>query len=101
MEAILPKINFLPTGGGSMIKRLSEIYKNKLRPRFKKIFIGLIIFFGVFTLVGFFGLPPILKSILTKKLSENLHRSVTINQIKINPYTLSIAVRGSDNKRQG
>ena len=77
-----------------MIKRLSEIYKNKLRPRFKKIFIGLIIFFGVFTLVGFFGLPPILKSILTKKLSENLHRSVTINQIKINPYTLSIAVRG-------
>ena len=77
-----------------MIKRLSEIYKNKLRPRFKKIFIGLIIFFGVFTLVGFFALPPILKSILTKKLSENLHRSVTINQIKINPYTLSIAVRG-------
>ena len=38
-----------------MIKKLLEIYKNKLRPRFKKIFIGLIIFFGVFTLVGFFG----------------------------------------------
>ena len=84
-----------------MIKRLSEIYKNKLRPRFKKIFIGLIIFFGVFTLVGFFALPPILKSILTKKLSENLHRSVTINQIKINPYTLSIAVRGLTIKDKG
>jgi hypothetical protein len=77
-----------------MIKRLSEIYKNRLRPRFKKIFFGLIIFFAVFTLVGFFVLPPILKSILTKKLSENLHRSVTINQIKVNPYTLSIAVKG-------
>jgi hypothetical protein len=77
-----------------MIKRLAEIYKNKLRPHFKKIFIGLIIFFVVFTLLGFFVLPPILKSILTKKLSENLHRSVTINQIKINPYALSIAVRG-------
>ena len=84
-----------------MIKRLSEIYKNKLRPRFKKIFIGLIIFFVLFTLVGFFALPPILKSILTKKLSENLHRSVTINQIKINPYTLSIAVRGLTIKDKG
>jgi len=84
-----------------MIKRLSEIYKNKLRPRFKKIFIGLIIFFAVFTLVGFFALPPILKSILTKELSENLHRSVTINQIKVNPYTLSIAVRGLTIKDKG
>jgi acylphosphatase len=77
-----------------MVKKLSEILKKKLRPRLKKILIGLILFFVVFTLVGFFGLPPILKSILTKKLSENLHRSVTINQIKINPYALSIAVRG-------
>ena len=84
-----------------MVKTLSEIYKNKLKPRFKKIFIGLIIFFVLFTLVGFFALPPILKSILTKKLSENLHRSVTINQIKINPYTLSIAVRGLTIKDKG
>ena len=77
-----------------MVKKLLDIYKNKLKPRLKKIFIGLIIFFVLFTLLGFFVLPPILKSILTKKLSENLHRSVTINQIKINPYALSIAVRG-------
>ena len=77
-----------------MLKKLLEIYKNKLKPRLKKIFVGLIIFFVLFTVLGFFVLPPILKSILTKKLSENLHRSVTINQIKINPYALSIAVRG-------
>jgi len=77
-----------------MLKKLLDIYKNKLKPRLKKIFIGLIIFFVLFTLLGFFVLPPILKSILTKKLSENLHRSVTINQIKINPYALSVAVRG-------
>ncbi len=51
----------------------------------KKILIGLIIFFAVFTLFGFFGLPPIVKSVLTKKLSESLHRDVTIEQIKINP----------------
>jgi hypothetical protein len=77
-----------------VIRKIIQIYKNKLRPRLKKILIGLIIFFVIFTLVGFFVLPPILKSILTKKLSENLHRQVTINQIKINPYTLSITARG-------
>ncbi len=84
-----------------MAKKLLGFYRNKVRPRLKKIFIGIIIFFAVFTLVGFFVLPPILKSILTKKLSENLHRSVTINQIKINPYTLSVAVRGLTIKDKG
>jgi hypothetical protein len=41
-----------------MAKKLLEIYKNKLRPRFQKIFIALIIFFGVFPLFGFFGGGP-------------------------------------------
>ena len=60
----------------------------------KKVLIGVIIFFAVFTLFGFFGLPPITKSLLTKKLSEALHREVTIQQIKVNPYTLSLTARG-------
>ena len=77
-----------------MIRKIIQIYKNKLRPRLKKILIGFIIFFVVFTLVGFFVLPPILKSILINQLSQNLHREVTINQIKVNPYTLSITARG-------
>ncbi len=77
-----------------MIEKIIRIYKNKLRPRLKKILIGLVIFFVVFTLVGFFVIPPILKSVLIKKLSENLHREVTITQIKVNPYTLSLTVRG-------
>src|SRR4030042_4945243 len=62
--------------------------------RFKKILIGFIIFFAVFTLFGFFGLPPIVKSLLTKRLSEALHREVTIQQIKMNPYALSLTIRG-------
>ena len=35
--------------------------------RFKKILIGIVIFFAVFTLFGFFGLPPIVKSLLTQE----------------------------------
>jgi len=77
-----------------VIGRIIRIYKNKLRPRLKKILVGLVIFFVVFTLVGFIVIPPILKSILIKKLSENLHREVSITQIKVNPYTLSLTVRG-------
>ncbi len=67
----------------------------------KKLLIGLIIFFAVFTLTGFFILPPIVKSVLTKKLSESLHREVTIEQIKMNPYALSMTVRGFLMKERG
>ena len=77
-----------------MVRKLLESYGKKSRSRLKKIFFGVMIFFVLFTLFGFFGLPPILKSILTKQLSENLHREVTIDKIKVNPYTLSITARG-------
>jgi uncharacterized protein involved in outer membrane biogenesis len=62
--------------------------------RLRKWLIGLILFFVVFTLFGFFVVPPILKSILVKKLSENLNREVTIERIRINPFTLSVTVNG-------
>ncbi len=62
--------------------------------RFKKWLIGLVLFFVVFTLFGFFGVPPILKSVLVKKMSEALKREVTIEKIKVNPYALSATVAG-------
>ena len=69
-------------------------WRKLTKGRPKKVLIGLIIFFAVFTLFGFFGLPLIAKSVLTQKLSETLHREVTIQQVKINPYALSLTVRG-------
>jgi hypothetical protein len=77
-----------------MVKQIAGFYRNKIRPRAKKIVIGVLLFFVLFTVVGFFAIPPLLKSILVKELSKNLHREVSINQIKINPYTLSATVRG-------
>ena len=76
-------------------------WRKLMTGRPKKVLIGLIIFFVVFTLFGFFGLPPIVKSILTQKLSETLHREVTIEQIKINPYALSLTLRGFIVKDKG
>lgn len=69
--------------------------------RIKKIIRWLGGFLVFFTLFGFFILPPVLKSILVKKLSENLYRQVTIQKIKINPYALTIDVKGFLVKERG
>ncbi len=64
--------------------------KNRLR---KLIFwaVGL---FLVYTVVGFFVLPPIIRSVAAKKLSEQLGREVTIQQVKLNPFAFSGTIRG-------
>ena len=48
----------------------------------------------VYTLFGFLALPPILKSVLSKSLSETLHRKAELRDIRVNPLELSISVRG-------
>ena len=48
----------------------------------------------LYTLFGFLALPPILKSVLSKTLSETLHRKAVLRDIRINPLALSIDVRG-------
>ena len=48
----------------------------------------------LFTLVGFFVIPPIVKSVLASQLSAALHREVTISEVRFNPFVLSATVRG-------
>ncbi len=60
----------------------------------KKILIGLAVLIAVVGIVGFFILPPIAKSLLTEKLSATLHRDVTLEKISINPYALSVTLKG-------
>lgn len=47
-----------------------------------------------FSVLGFFVLPPIVKSILLDKLGEALHRSVAVERISINPYAMSLTLEG-------
>jgi hypothetical protein len=72
----------------------AKLKQLRFYPVVRKTFIGILIFFVVFSVAGFFAVPPILKSVLTKKLSEGLHRQVAIKQIKVNPFVLSVTVRG-------
>jgi flagellar motor protein MotB len=77
-----------------MLRGLTGVYRDRIRPRAKKIALGIVIFFALFTVLGFFVLPPILKYVLVKELSESLHRTVTIDRIAMNPYVLSVTVKG-------
>ena len=60
-----------------------------------RILIGVGAFLVLFTLIGFFVVPPILKSVLATQLTAALHREVTIAEVRVNPFALSATLRGA------
>lgn len=46
----------------------------------------------LFTVVGFFVLPPVVKAQLEKRLSRELGRKVTVEKVRLNPYALSLTL---------
>ncbi len=48
----------------------------------------------VYGIIGFLILPPIVRSVAVKRLSKELDREVTIQKLRLNPFTLSATVRG-------
>ena len=46
----------------------------------------------VFGLFGFFGVPAILRHVLTGQVAQTLHRPVTVGDIAFNPYRLRLEV---------
>jgi uncharacterized protein involved in outer membrane biogenesis len=63
-------------------------------PRTRKITIWLVsIFIAIGVLLGLVA-PPLIRGKIASALSDKLHRPVTIEQIRINPYTMTLAVRG-------
>lgn len=62
--------------------------------RSRKIAVWLL---SIFVAIGIlFGLvaPPLIRGKLASALSDKLHRQVTIEQLKINPYAMTLTVRG-------
>ncbi|MBN1472783.1 MAG: DUF748 domain-containing protein, partial [Syntrophaceae bacterium] len=60
----------------------------------KKFIIGLLVFFIILGIAGFFIAPPLVKPFIMKKMSEALHRKASIEKISINPYALSVTLKG-------
>ena len=50
--------------------------------------------FLVYVLVGFFVLPPIIRSQLVKRLPAITKRQAAVRQVKFNPLALSLTIRG-------
>ena len=50
----------------------------------------------LFTVTGFFILPPVIKSQLEKRLGAELGRTVTVGKIRLNPYALSLTLENFD-----
>src|SRR5262245_52835567 len=70
-------------------------------PRTRKIAIWLVAIFAFIVILAL-AAPPLLKNKIAAELSTKLHRPISIEQIRINPVTMSIIVRGFVMKeRQG
>lgn len=63
-------------------------------PRLRKTFASLILFLVVFGLLGAFAAPHLVRSLAEKHGSEFLGRTLTIQKVAINPYTLELSVSG-------
>jgi uncharacterized protein involved in outer membrane biogenesis len=69
-------------------------------PRTRKIAIWFVaIFVAVGVLLGLVA-PPLLRGKIASELSKTLHREVSIAQIRINPYAMTVAVRGFSMKER-
>jgi len=64
------------------------------KPFLKRYVLWVAVALASFAVIGFLILPPIVKSVLVKQLSEKLHRPVEIRTIRINPFALSVRVEG-------
>ena len=63
-------------------------------PRTRKVILWVAsILFAIGVLVGLVA-PPLIRGKVASALSDKLHRQVTIEQISINPFAMTLAIRG-------
>ena len=80
----------------------SKLYIAMRSHKVRKWALYALAFFFVVGFVGFFVLPPIVKSFVIDELAKALHRPVAIQRVSINPYRLSLSVDGvSIGEREG
>ena len=63
-------------------------------PRARKIAIWLVAIVAAFGIIAGLVAPPLLRGKLESELSTKLHRQVSIEQIRINPFAMSVTIRG-------
>jgi uncharacterized protein involved in outer membrane biogenesis len=74
-----------------LAERVGAVAKSRRARRISWALAGLLVAFAA---IGFFAVPPILKSKLEETLSQLLHRRVTVEAVRVNPFAPSVTVRG-------
>jgi len=65
-----------------------------LKPKRRRWLKRLAVVMLVYTVVGFFVLPAIIKWQLRKQLPALTHRAARVDTVRVNPYALSLTIRG-------
>src|SRR5262245_37840886 len=76
------------------VQRLARAAQLARSPRARKIVVWTAAAVALLAIIGFFVAPPIAKSQLEQVLSEKLHRQVTIERVRINPFAVSASILG-------
>ena len=66
----------------------------KIMDRTKKLLIGCVAAFAIYSLAGFFLVPYLVKTVVAGKLTEALHRNASFEKVYFNPYSFSLRVLG-------
>ena len=64
------------------------------KPERHKKLIWVVAILLIYTVGGFLVVPEVIKSQMLKRLPALTKRSVTVEQVKFNPYALSLTIRG-------
>ncbi|HKW86981.1 MAG TPA: hypothetical protein VJM82_07915, partial [Nitrospiraceae bacterium] len=64
------------------LEAIKRLFGRATRPLLSKVVLWAAACLGVFSILGFLVLPPILRNVLTQKLSETLHREVAIQEVR-------------------
>jgi hypothetical protein len=63
-------------------------------PQQKKLGIALATLFFLYALFGFIGAPFIVHNLLENRVAQAIGRQVAVAQVRVNPFTLSLTLRG-------
>jgi hypothetical protein len=67
--------------------RAAELGRSRRMRKIGLSILGVVVLFG---LVGFIGVPLVLRHIATGQLATALHRPVSVGKIRFNPYRLKL-----------
>ena len=77
--------------------RAKEIFRRIVRSKIFLIVAGALL---LYTAVGFFLVPYVIKQQAIKYVTQSLNRQLTIEEVATNPYTFTLSIRNLDLKEQ-